>query len=159
MMAAAEDRVQLLAELGRTLLRPPAGNLYEQRDYVRLFVSPQGAACPPWQSVWTEGGEGPRLLGGPHQSALDWYRRHGFEPAAGSEPADHIGLLLIFYAHLLDTSVEAAADFRAAHLAWAAPFARKLGAEARTDLYRLAAGRLGALLDGEGAAPPAAYSP
>ncbi|MDX2154471.1 MAG: molecular chaperone TorD family protein [Bryobacteraceae bacterium] len=147
-MTHVEEPAGLLAELGRALLRPPDGNPDEEREYVRLFLSPQGAACPPWQSVWPQDGGDPRLMGEAHHSALEWYRRFGFEPATEQEPADHAGLLLIFYAHLLEAASddEVLTAYAGSHIAWLHHFSTKLEAEARTPRYRQLAVRLKEIL-------------
>ncbi|HET8549140.1 MAG TPA: molecular chaperone TorD family protein [Bryobacteraceae bacterium] len=109
-----------------------------EREYVRLFVSPTGAVCPPWQS---SGGAEPRLMGEPHHSALKWFWSEGFQPSAANEPADHIGLLLLFAAHLLahDAAQDRFRAFADDHLAWVPSFCDTLAAEARHPFYRLLA--------------------
>lgn len=109
-----------------------------EREYVRLFLSPQGAVCPPWQSVQVEPHQ---LMGEAHHSALRWYRNYGVEPAAETEPADHIGLLLIFYGHLLSCGAppQQLAAFYREHLAWIPDFCRRLERKTRLDFYRLLA--------------------
>ncbi len=103
-------------------------------EYNRLFLDPLGASCHFWQSVYADE---PRLLGPAHHSALDWFRRHGAEPQNSLEPADHLGLLLLFHARLIeaDEPAEAIAAFARDHIAWAAKFAAKLQQEARHPLY------------------------
>lgn len=105
---------ELYATLGKAFLVPEPGH---EPEYVRLFLSPGGAPCPPWQSVH---GPSHRLLGPEHHSALEWFRRYGLEPAADTEPADHAGLLLLFYAQLLENGVPAAEceRYRRLHLDW-----------------------------------------
>jgi TorA maturation chaperone TorD len=126
--------------LGALLLEPAPG---EEADYTRLFLSPQGAACPPWQSVESPApGDTPRLLGQSHHSALAWYRRYGFEPSNESEPADHAGLLLLFYGRLLEAGQAGVAQaFREQHLGWLSGFGKKLEEAARSEAYQ-EAGRL-----------------
>lgn len=103
-------------------------------EYSRLFLDPLGASCHLWQSVYTEQ---PRLLGPAHHSALDWYRRYGAEPQNALEPADHLGLLLLFYARLIEAeeSAETIDAFMREHIAWAAQFGARLQQEARHPLY------------------------
>jgi TorA maturation chaperone TorD len=120
-------------------------------EYVRLFLDPAGAPCPPWQSAWGPDG---RLMGTPHLGALDWYRRFGFAPSLENEPADHIGLLLLFASYLISHMEEnALASFAEEHLDWIPRFCESLSANARLDFYRLVAdhtARLCAELEPEG---------
>lgn len=139
MIEDAQALAQLYAELGQGLLKPPAGDPTAGIEFTRLFWSPEGAPCLPWQSAHMAAeGEAPRLMGASHHSALDWYRRFGFEPAQSNEPADHLGLLLLFYAKLLSEGVEEAtlALYESQHLAWAPRFIATLKAEARHPLYQ-----------------------
>jgi TorA maturation chaperone TorD len=103
-------------------------------EYNRLFLNPAGTPCPPWQSAH---GEEPRLMGEAHLSALEWFRRFGVEPAATNEPADHIGLLLLFYAQLLqsDAGPEALDQFRVQHLSWIPSFCDSIEREATHPFY------------------------
>lgn len=103
-------------------------------EYTRLFLSPGGAPCPPWQSAHDPE---PRLMGPAHHSALEWYRRYGTEPALSNEPADHLGLLLLFYAQLLAGEEEEAVlkQFRAQHLDWAVGLLQQMRDEARHPLH------------------------
>ncbi len=143
MTTATLDAVPLCAALGRLLLEAPdaAADPEGAREYVRLFLHPQGAPCPPWQSVWDEDAGARRLLGPAHHAALGWYREFGFAPSLDSEPADHIGLLLLFYAMLLDREApaEQAAAFERQHLGWIPRFAEALAHHARTGTMREAA--------------------
>ncbi len=106
-----------------------------KKEYVRLFADPRGAPCPPWQSVHAEE---PQFMGPAHRSAIAWYRALGFEPKNPSEPADHVGLLLAFYATLLEAG--AGADIQAAyyeeHLAWMAGYLEMVRTEAQHEFYR-----------------------
>ena len=136
--APPESMALLVDEIRRACDDPQAAEI----DYWRLFASASGATCPPWQSVWSaEEGETPRLMGAAHHKALDWFREYGFEPAAETEPADHLGLLLLFYARLLASGEESArlASFSADHLAWAPRLLSRMSQEARHPLYRVLA--------------------
>jgi TorA maturation chaperone TorD len=107
-------------------------------EYNRLFLNPMGAPCPPWQSVHTDEA---RLMGATHLQALDWYRRYDVEPRAANEPADHIGLLLLFYSRLV--AAEAAEpelrEFAAAHLAWIPKFCDSVESQSKLPFYRMVA--------------------
>lgn len=115
-----------------------------EREYVRLFLSPGGAVCPPWQSVYSQEHESPMLMGDSHSSAISFYREYGMAPARGNEPADHAGLLLFFAAMLLENGVPADEfdRFRIRHLDWIPELARKIEQETRLDFYRLVAREL-----------------
>ncbi|MGQ9916107.1 MAG: TorD/DmsD family molecular chaperone [Bryobacteraceae bacterium] len=139
-----ERLAQLYGELGQALLKPPE----EQEaaiEYYRLFFNPMGSPCPLWQSVYekTEG-QPPQLFGDAHHRALGWYRRYGFEPSSKNEPADHLGLLLLFYAKLLADGEPAAVleQFENEHLRWAQQFVEKLKLEARHPYFQQLAERL-----------------
>lgn len=109
-----------------------------EREFVRLFLNPMGAPCPPWQSAQSAE---PALMGESHDSALAWFRRSGFEPHSANEPADHAGLLLVFYGHLVASgaSPERLALFRSQHLDWIRPFSYTVQAEARHPFFMLLA--------------------
>jgi TorA maturation chaperone TorD len=109
-----------------------------RREYARLFLDPAGAACPPRQSAHITP---PGPMGWPHHSALSWYRFAGVELHRDNEPADHIGLLLTWWAHLTRTeeSPNVLEAFHAEHLSWVPAFCGKLAAEARHPFYRLLA--------------------
>jgi len=103
-------------------------------EYNRLFLNPLGAVCHFWQSVYADE---PRLFGPAHHSALEWFRRYGAEPQAAQEPADHLGLLLLFYARLIEEGEpgETIGAFVREHVAWASQFAVILRQEARHPLF------------------------
>ncbi len=139
--ALLEPDVGLLREM---LEEVPGGEAYRgllpgelelAREHTRLFLSPEGAPCPPWQSAQ---GPEPVIMGATHHSALEWYRSAGLEPVGASEPADHAGLLLSFYAKLLEDGAEAEvlARFREEHLAWIPPFCERVEAAAALPFYR-----------------------
>ncbi len=135
----------LMDEIARAAADPQPAEV----EYWRLFASPSGAPCPPWQSVWSaDQGETPRLMGPAHHRALEWFREYGFEPAAANEPADHLGLLILFYARLLASGEETGTldSFRNEHLAWAQPFLARLSSEARHPLHRVLADTAKAVL-------------
>jgi TorA maturation chaperone TorD len=116
-----------------------------EREYVRLFLAPEGAPCPPWQSVHEEDAQ---LMGASHHSALEWFRTYGVEPAKDSEPADHVGMLLSFYGHLLDSECESLAEFEARHLAWIPAFCERLEQQTSLEFYRLLAAYTQSVLSG-----------
>lgn len=123
-----------------------AAPLAIEPEYNRLFLNPAGSPCALWQSAHT--GER-RLMGEPHLSALDWYRRYHVEPAVASDPADHIGLLLLFFARLLETeaSDHERAAFAAEHLAWIPRFCESVSANTQHPFFALLADRAKKLVE------------
>lgn len=123
-----------------------------EREYVRLFLHPDGAPCPPWQSLWEAE---PQLVGEAHRRALAWFRRAGIEPRAEGEPADHAGLLMAFWAGSLleqDSEAERALFFRE-HLSWLDRLSACIASHARHRFYQLLAATLWGLVAGTGPAP------
>jgi TorA maturation chaperone TorD len=106
-----------------------------QKEHVRLFLDPAGAPCPPWQSVW---GEEPRLMGPAHERALEWFRAEGIEPVRENEPADHAGLLLMFFSRLASSGAptQRLAAFWRDHLEWIIGFSERIESETRHPFYR-----------------------
>ncbi len=105
-----------------------------EREYVWLFLRPEGAPCPPWQSAWEAE---PQLMGSTHMRALEWYRQAGVEPQAANEPADHAGLLAAFWAGWLLENADAAARqaFFREHLAWMDRLAAAIMEHARHPFF------------------------
>lgn len=120
-------------------------------DWTRLFAGGGLAPIAPWESVYyTE----ERTLFS--ESTLDvraWYRRFGLEPAnLHHEPDDHIGLELLFIAHLarlglaaleegdkeaLERAIQGQRDFCRQHLlVWAPTWSEQMVMLAHTDFYR-----------------------
>lgn len=155
-----------LAFFGEVFLQPDAGELQSiarelglanweaaaradaaglETEHNRLFLNPSGSPCSLWQSA---NSKEQRLMGEPHLSALDWFRRFGAEPAAANEPADHIGLLLLFCSHLLETGAEpeAVERFRSEHLDWATGLCEAIGRATRLAFYRAVSERLRMIL-------------
>ena len=85
--------------------------------------------------------------------ALEWYRRYGVQPVTAQDPADHVGLLLIFYSRLLREGAreEVLAAFRRDHLLWIPAFCDCVEAETRHPFYRLLARETKALVVESGA--------
>jgi TorA maturation chaperone TorD len=137
-----ERLLDLARELGDEEFESSIGSAPEllEREYVRLFLNPGGSPCALWQSANTDD---PRLMGEAHLGALEWFRRYGVEPSASNDPADHIGLLLLFYANLLRMGAEPGdlASFREKHLTWAARLFDCVEANARHPFYALLARR------------------
>ena len=109
-----------------------------EQEHIRLFLSPTGAPCSPWQSAH---GADEQLMGPAHHSVLAWYRAEGIEPKRDNEPADHIGLLLVFWAHLLEngTDDERRARYWREHLAWTPLLCALIRRHARNSFHYLLA--------------------
>jgi TorA maturation chaperone TorD len=122
-----------------------------QVDWTRLFAGGGLVPIAPWESVYyTE----ERVLFS--ESTLDvraWYRRFGLELAnLHHEPDDHIGLEMLFIAHLarlglaaleegdeeaLERAVQGQRDFCRQHLlVWAPTWSEQMVILAQTDFYR-----------------------
>ena len=130
-----KENAFLTEELEQELLADPDGIRLE---HARLFLSPEGAPCPPWQSACCE----PKtLMGWPHHRALAWYRSEGMEPEPPNEPADHAGLLLLFLAHLLNQGAppERVQAYYEDHLKWVAGFCAGVDRETRHPFFRTVA--------------------
>lgn len=139
--------LELAGELGDScvLAALEAAPASLEPEYNRLFLNPAGSPCALWHSAHVGDGH---LMGEPHLTALEWFRRYDVEPAAASDPADHIGLLLLFYARLLaaEASAEERSAFAAQHLAWIPALCESVLAETRHPFYRLLAERTRTLL-------------
>jgi TorA maturation chaperone TorD len=130
------DRItQLARDLGGPDWAALADTDGLEPEYNRLFFNPAGTPCPLWQSAHT--GE-QHLMGEAHLRALEWYRRQGVEPVPANEPADHIGLLLLFFARLIEAGAlhSELVQFAADHLGWVPAFAQALLTEARHPFYQ-----------------------
>jgi TorA maturation chaperone TorD len=75
-------------------------------DYNRLFIGPGKVLAPPWESVYKTKD---RLIFQEHTLEVrKWYSRFGLESETiYREPDDHIGLELIFIAHLASLGLHA----------------------------------------------------
>lgn len=126
-------------------------------EFTRLFHSPRGAACPPWECVALD--TAPHLMGPRHESVLRAFRRVGVEPAgSGGESADHIGLEIAFLGLLAERSSGGEdvsglfEEFWSSHVAkWMPDFASKLASEARLPLYQTIGRLLGRVVMSSGA--------
>ena len=67
-------------------------------EYTRLFLGPDVLLCPPYGSVYQDGGQ---VMGPSTIDVVQRYRTEGLQTSAGwAEPADHICMELAFMAHL-----------------------------------------------------------
>lgn len=117
-----------------TLLPPAADDL--EREYVRLFLRPRGETISLWQSSYEA--EVPQLMGEAHDSAVAWFRRYGWETRRPNEPADHLGLLLQFFAYLEFAEPEAGLrwEFQERHLWWVPAACGRIRTLTREPFYR-----------------------
>lgn len=150
-----EDVVAGIETLGRwtTSWRtdPEAATMDLRVDWTRLFTGSGLAPISPWES--THFSKEKMLFSDRTLDVRDWYRRFGLEVASPHhEPDDHIGLELLFVAHLARLALaaqergDAAAERRAMEgqrdfcrehvLAWAPAWADRMVELARTDYYR-----------------------
>ena len=76
-------------------------------------------------------------MGPAHHQTMRWFRQFGLEPALSSEPADHIGLQLVFFSELLNSSEtdETVRQFFDGQLEWGQVLADKLIEKALHPLY------------------------
>jgi TorA maturation chaperone TorD len=111
-------------------------------EFTRLFHSPRGAVCPPWECVALD--TAPHLMGPRHESVLRAFRRAGLEPAgSGGESADHIGLEIAFLGLLAERMCAGEdlsgpfEEFWIDHVVpWMPDFASRLESEARLPYLR-----------------------
>lgn len=118
-------------------------------EYCRLFLGPEGLLCPPYGSVYLDGGA---VMGPSTLDALRRYRNEGLKPTSSwREPPDHVCLELAFLACLSEkysravTAMEHAEarrlllvqrEFLRDHLGrWAPRFAERLRQTASSQLY------------------------
>jgi TorA maturation chaperone TorD len=85
-------------------------------------------------------------MGPAHHSALAWYRQSGVEPSIGNQPSDHLGLMLLFAAHLIESG-GAIELFAGAHLAWVPDFCRSVAQETRLEYFRVVANRTAEMVE------------
>lgn len=119
-------------------------------EYCRLFYGPHTLPCPPYGSVYLDGGQ---VMGPSAVEVLSYYRQAGLRITRGwSEPPDHIALELELMARLgsrysiaidggkLEEArrvLEAQRRFLDDHLGcWGRAFADRLRRAARSHLYR-----------------------
>ncbi len=137
------------------LERPLADVVRElEEDCQNLLVGMREILAPPWESVYLTHER--LLFQAPTIQVRQWYRRFGLEiENIGREPEDHMGLELIFVAHLASLATEALSqgdqtrylelvqaqrDFLQEHLLKRAQlWCKDMIEHARTDFYRGAA--------------------
>lgn len=105
-------------------------------EYRRLFAGPGQKAAPPWGSVYTD--RECVVFGEATLALRQWMRACGIaRPGDGSEPEDHIGLMLRLMAWLARERPELLDEYLAEHLlTWAPHFLGVVGAEARHPFFQ-----------------------
>lgn len=120
-------------------------------DYTRLFVGPGQVTVPPWESAQVD--DERLLFQDETLQVRGWYRRFGLQAERlHQEPDDHVGLELVFLAHLGQLALAAAAEgdrarltellaaermFLQAHAQrWIPSFCAQVGEHAQTGFYR-----------------------
>lgn len=165
-LALREVDEELVGLLGQSRLLGPAfqesGGTAALRslrvDYARTFLM----AASPYESVYLD--ESGMLNSGPASAMLEHYREAGWEPneLTSVGAPDHLGLELLFMAHLIDRRaaalaignrgaaqgfVEAQEELLANHLLrWAPIFGAALADVAASPFYRAYGDALGGLL-------------
>jgi TorA maturation chaperone TorD len=122
-----------------------------QADYTRLFIGPGKVLAPPYESVHFSSD---RLMFQMETLQVRrWYAQFGLQSEKiYNEPDDHIGLEMVFMAHLatqaavaarqgddekLDQLLEAQREFASKHLfRWAFRWCNQVHKEAHTDFFR-----------------------
>jgi len=87
-------------------------------EYERLFVGPGRTPCPPYESLWRDGGprlEQGRLMGAASTAVADLYRRLGLDVAVHELP-DHVAIELEALGVALRAEGAAAEEVQAALL-------------------------------------------
>ncbi len=130
-----------------------------QREWLALFVGYGEPAAPCWSSYYRK--EGSLLLSEKTLVARKWYKKFDLENSKlGSEPDDHLGIIIGFLSHLLQLEYEAqesgdssrAAELAGAQkeflqdclLSWFSEWQALVEAHAKSDYYK----GVGALLAG-----------
>lgn len=122
-----------------------------QSDQLRLFIGLDRVVAPVWESVYFN--ENRLVFQKQTLQVREWYARFGLQlEKLNKEPDDHIGLEMIFLAHLaslslsaiekgnpkeLDELLQAQRDFLSEHLLrWGPAWAKLVQQHASTDFYR-----------------------
>lgn len=137
-------------------------------EYCRLFVGPGTLDCPPYESVYRDGG---CVMGRSTYDVLRIYQEAGFEPATPREPSDHIAHELRFMSCLCGRepglweaeNIEAVSAiltvedcFLNEHLSrWTPDFCSRLHRTTASGLYAAAAGLLSCWVGADAALPRA----
>ena len=104
-------------------------------EYRRLFVGPGPKAAPPWGSVYTD--RECVVFGEATLALRQWMRENGISrPGDGTEPEDHIGLMLLLLAWVARNRADLLDDYAAMHLlTWAPHFLEEMEAAAASPFF------------------------
>lgn len=104
-------------------------------EYRRLFVGPGPKAAPPWGSVYTD--RECVVFGEATLALRQWMRENGISrPGDGTEPEDHIGLMLLLLAWVARNRADLLDDYAAVHLlTWVPHFLEEMEAAADSPFF------------------------
>lgn len=104
-------------------------------EYRRLFIGPGAKPAPPWGSVYTDR-EGV-VFGQSTLELRSWLREKGIMRLGDEKtPEDHIGLLLLLMAWIIDNKPEDFEEFLQLHvLTWSSHFLEKLTQASQQSFY------------------------
>lgn len=95
-------------------------------EYRRLFAGPGTKAAPPWGSVYTD--RECVVFGETTLALRQWMRRNGISrPGDGTEPEDHIGLMLLLMSWISRNRPDLLEEYLTDHLlSWAPHFLQEM---------------------------------
>lgn len=105
-------------------------------EYRRLFTGPAVKAAPPWGSVYTD--RECVVFGEATLALRQWLRQAGIQvPNSGSEPEDHIGLMLLLMAWIARNRPELLDEYLKQHLlTWAPHFLEIVQQQAQHPFFQ-----------------------
>jgi len=112
-----------------------------QEEYTRLFVGPGDHPCPPYESIYRNGGseeDATQVLGESTRSVVDWYRQYDLvQDSTWRDLPDHIAVELEFAGHLSENDPDALPEFLSEHpQQWMPAFLAAVEEHARLPFYR-----------------------
>ncbi|MEG0072820.1 MAG: Tat proofreading chaperone DmsD [Raoultibacter sp.] len=104
-------------------------------EYRRLFIGPAPKPAPPWGSVYTD--RECVVFGESCLALRQWMREVGIQREADDQtPEDHIGILLLLMAWIVQNKPELVEDFLRLHvLPWSSHFLEALADAAEQPFY------------------------
>ena len=105
-------------------------------EYRRLFIGPALKPAPPWGSVYTD--RECVVFGKSELDLKAWMRAHGIERLQDDKsPEDHLGLMLLMMAWLVEEKPELLEDYLRLHvLTWSSHFLCQLEEAAKQPFYQ-----------------------